>query len=665
MFTYTNFKAMRSDLKESAAMLAQVMFDTTNLNDVFVTRSNQSKMAALKLLIGIPAQYRDVDVEIAPSELSKQIKEYPEEVRIAIWSYRNAVIRSVLLTSIVANNKIRPSKLAAKSLTGIVKEILVSGHNEISISQAVHNIPLTTGLIARDGTPIASDAWTTDEIRLQFISELCELDFLNMRLVNKTQMLSIPDALDELVAPAEWDRLKVIAAIVNKKTILTEPAPVENKGMITTSSWFYETPRLSDSQVKFIETMHNTKFEFVDNAEDLIEAAYMEHLCSDTGILPDNYEKWVPARIEMFKEQIRASHANGGHYIAGRFDSALRWYFMAEIGHFQTSSSLRKLVKVSGISNPVKYDMRNNVVQMYALSLGIKDLGSYVGLVAEAESKEDLRLTIAKRMNTLCEMDVFNKDNIKPIFMTWAYNAGKKLTLDGVITESVDFFGRVSRKTTVEGLLSITGIANTPKNRDTLFGFWDSILTELVPSIVALKLIFNRITKKNPFTLASWTLPDGAVAQYASVWDVKKNAQTLYWVDSTNHRHQHTHYRKELEANAKAAGLLPRVIHSLDAYVARTLVIRAADLGITVVPNHDSFLFDECHIDTIYRLVRELFIEVLDGHYLDAIINQLNPAKTSLVIKDIGGKVVTIDSFGARLTADDIMAGNPMDTEEI
>jgi hypothetical protein len=99
--------------------------------------------------------------------------------------------------------------------------------------------------------------------------------------------------------------------------------------------------------------------------------------------------------------------------------------------------------------------------------------------------------------------------------------------------------------------------------------------------------------------------------------------------------------------------------------MARTLVTRAADLGITVIPNHDSFLFDECYIDTIYGIVRELLAEILEGGYLNSIVDELNHANTSLVIKDMDGKPVTIKSFGDRLTRDDIMAGDPMDTEEI
>ena len=53
-------------------------------------------------------------------------------------------------------------------------------------------------------------------------------------------------------------------------------------------------------------------------------------------------------------------------------------YTQAEIGGLQTSSALRALVKVSGIDNKVKYDVRNNVVQMYALLMKTENLAKYV-----------------------------------------------------------------------------------------------------------------------------------------------------------------------------------------------------------------------------------------------------------------------------------------------
>ena len=188
---------------------------------------------------------------------------------------------------------------------------------------------------------------------------------------------------------------------------------------------------------------------------------------------------------------------------------------------------------------------------------------------------------------------------------------------------------------------------------DTLSTAWDSILRELVPSIIELKRVMSRIVKGNPFTCASWVMPDGAVAQYASVETLDK---PLHWVSSTLHTHTHTHHRKELVPNAKAAGLLPRMIHSLDAYVMRQLVIRAKRLGITIVPNHDSFMFDDSHTHTIFSLIHTLFIEIMDSHSFKHIVDQFNSSK---VRED--GQYLDREL----LTHSDILASVPMKLEDM
>ena len=134
-----------------------------------------------------------------------------------------------------------------------------------------------------------------------------------------------------------------------------------------------------------------------------------------------------------------------------------------------------------------------------------------------------------------------------------------------------------------------------------LWSAWTTALNELVPSIVAIKRMYNLLTKYNPLTETSWRLPDGAIAQYASV-DTEE--QTLTWVTSEGREKEHTHYIKVIEEGVKNTGLLPRAIHSIDAYIARTLVLRAAQEGIIMIPNHDSFTFDEQYEDRVMELCK-------------------------------------------------------------
>ena len=588
------------------------------------------------------------DIEVSDEQFSKNMSLLKKEDRAAVYKYRDCVMRITMLNTVI-NSKQKLHKTAKELIEVVIKAALTNGAEEITLSQAVHQCKLKpTVVYDKTGkATVETDQWMIDEIRLQFINELAELDYLELKVKDKTHMVALGDTISEGIDKEEVRELGKIAQFLAKKTIWLDQPPVTDKGMVTTSSWYYQTPTLSADQIEYFEAMHNTKYQFVDNAEELIEQAYLEHLQEEQ--LPI----WAGPRIEFFKEQIRASHANGGHYIAVKGDSIWRAYMMAEIGHFQTSPALRALVKVADIKDKTKYDAKNNVVQVYALGLRSRSLGSYVQIVEETSWKQDIRKTMAEVMNRELEVTVFNKDNIKPLFMIWAYNAGKKRLMEGVTSEELSIFGTTYVKETTPGLISLAGI----EDHDLIWTTWEDTLKELVPEIVVLKQVFKRLIKHNPLNEVQWTMPDGAIAQYASAETVSKE---LHWVSSNGRKHQHTHYRKEIVTDAKSAGLLPRVIHSIDAYIARQLVLRASRLNITVVPNHDSFTFDEQFVDVIVDLIKRLYVEVMELGVLEDIVQQLNVANKSISIKDKDGMDIV---FTQDLTAEAVMSGMPVEYE--
>jgi hypothetical protein len=77
-------------------------------------------------------------------------------------------------------------------------------------------------------------------------------------------------------------------------------------------------------------------------------------------------------------------------------------------------------------------------------------------------------------------------------------------------------------------------------------------------------------------------------------------------------------------------------------------------MGITVVPNHDSFMFDEKHYETILNIVRTLFIEIMQDRVLYSLVTQFNQTK----VKE-NGKYVDRET----LLSEDIMSSFPMKLE--
>ena len=687
-FTETNTQVLRAELSGlvSAAAFDMYAEKVENVQQLLDVKLQATVSELFRLKLSMPEDKRFNAARPHDEVIKYIVSNFVKEDRAPAYKYANLTRLKVLLNSILTS-KVKLRKVVLDTLTNLINaEISAPKGRAVTLSQAINCCPLkvvTTHRVGVEDTEtkmikvlvkgrnnvmeeveVPSAQWELDEIKLQLIAELCELDLVNMKISDHTHMLDIPSKIASVVTKAEWLHMWELGQIIEKKTILLEPASVDNRDLVTRSSWYYKTPNLSPDMIECINVLQSTKYEFVDNALDLIEEAYMEHLVGEDGSMPENWRQWVPQRLAFFKEQIAASQANGGHYLVWKTDSANRMYTQAEIGGLQTSSALRALVKVSGIDNKVKYDFRNNVVQMYALLMKTENLAKYVYLVDESKRAGDLRQLIANALNILLETDVFNKDNIKPLFMVWAYNAGKDRILDGVTIEEESLFGMNSNTVKVKGLIALTGAANTEANRDMLWTAFHDTVVELAPEIVLLKAIFKKLIKNNPLTETQWTLPDGTIAQYASAATAH---QTLFFVDSKGKQHQHTQYRKLILENAKSAGLLPRVIHSFDAYVARQLVVRASRLGITIVPNHDSFTFDDKYKDTVFALVNELFVELLEGNYMGEVLNELNTSGKSLATYTKDKQAITDEliwtKFG-KLTTADLANSEPLDYED-
>ena len=647
--------ALKVEYKSSIREMAEELLIGNKVRKTMENSLRVTRQDSLKLRTALDFDIPNTDV--SEKDYALAIKDYGEEERKELWKYRRMAVRIALVGSILDDNlnKKKFSFRLQKTMESILDVILSVGKDHVTLSQIVHSTSSVLGvnkIKTRQGEEIDADAWVNDEIALQFCSELAEQHYIDIRVESKTHIVCVSQRIESMLDKEEVARLSGISRFLAMQTILTSVPEVEPQ-RTSISSWWYKTPGLSASQIEFVQYMNKVRYGFTDNAEDVIEERYLTHLQEPK--LPN----WAQARVEQFKLQIAASKANGGHHVSNKDDSATRTYMGGEIGMFQTSKPLRSIVTLKDIKDPVKWDFRNNVVQMYSVLTGVRDLGKYVGLTDNSDQLGDLRAILAETMNKELGITTFNKDNTKPLFMIWAYNAGKKRLMNGVVKERTSFFtGTVYEKLVTPGLIEIAGIEDTEQ----VWDVWTTTLGKLVPSIIALKRLFNLLTKANPVTECSWVMPDGAIAQYASAEAVSKE---LHWVSSTYTVHTHTHYRKEIVPGAKNTGLLPRIIHSFDAYVMRQLVVRCNRLGITIVPNHDSFIFDREYEATVFDLVKDILIELRHSNHLEKVVNSLNVKGADLTVRDDNNIPVSMDMFGAQLTDEDIRSGEPMDVEDM
>ena len=66
--------------------------------------------------------------------------------------------------------------------------------------------------------------------------------------------------------------------------------------------------------------------------------------------------------------------------------------------------------------------------------------------------------------------------------------------------------------------------------------------------------------------------------------------------------------------------LVPNIIHSIDGYVARQMVLRAP---FELVHVHDCFLFHPNHFDEVRQLYREILAELVTDYNINHVIQSL------------------------------------------
>jgi len=116
----------------------------------------------------------------------------------------------------------------------------------------------------------------------------------------------------------------------------------------------------------------------------------------------------------------------------------------------------------------------------------------------------------------------------------------------------------------------------------------------------------------------TWTLPDGHVACVKVTEMVNARIQ----VDEL----KNTTFTYRFEANQpsiKSSSLVPNVIHSIDAYVAREIVRRAHEQGFQLAHIHDAFCAHPNNMNKVRTNYRMIMAEIADSNLLADILTEL------------------------------------------
>ena len=238
----------------------------------------------------------------------------------------------------------------------------------------------------------------------------------------------------------------------------------------------------------------------------------------------------------------------------------------------------------------------NHILNLDATASGLQAMGAMSGcrLTAKAVNmidtgnRECVYAHAGGAMSGLLGMDIA-RDTIKKPLMTFFY---------GSMAVPKQIFGEGDGLTAFFGALKAQ--LPGPFELMQLFqSFWDPTATKY-----------------------TWAMPDGHVVHIpVSVKEERGLEIDGAGEGGKNLRFQ---YRAEVIApRPKGLSLAANIVHSVDGWMARQMVIRAKDMGFYLAPIHDCFYAHPNYMNQVRQLYRDVLSEVADMNLVSAILSQI------------------------------------------
>ena len=228
-------------------------------------------------------------------------------------------------------------------------------------------------------------------------------------------------------------------------------------------------------------------------------------------------------------------------------------------------------------------------LQIMAALSGCKKTAKHVNMI-DTGNREDVYTEVSTAMNELLEAGhKVDRQIVKKPVMTHYYN---KFNQDSLDDKQQDAFYHVLAHS-FEGAEAVKDVIN---------GYWDPLATE-----------------------HTWTLPDGHVSRVK----VTEMVNARIEVDELDH----TTFTYRFEANRPSdvsTSLVPNIIHSIDAYIAREMVRRAHTEGFELAHIHDAFACHPNHMQRVREMYKTIMAFIADSPILESILSEISGTAVSL-----------------------------------
>ena len=245
--------------------------------------------------------------------------------------------------------------------------------------------------------------------------------------------------------------------------------------------------------------------------------------------------------------------------------------------------ALRKTEAGCTSGHAMMLDATASGLQIMAALSGCKRTAAHVNMI-NTGNREDVYTHMVNEMNMSLPLHEYvTREDVKKPLMTHFYNKMSQDTLTDM--QQTAFYTEMSDSFT--GAQAVMDLINQ---------YWDEYALE-----------------------HKWYLPDGHVARVK----VTEMVNARIEIDEL----QGTTFTYRFEANLpsiKSSSLVPNVIHSIDAYIAREMVRRANQREFQLAHIHDAFCAHPNNMDKVRTNYRMIMAEIADSDLLANILTQLS-----------------------------------------
>ena len=289
---------------------------------------------------------------------------------------------------------------------------------------------------------------------------------------------------------------------------------------------------------------------------------------------------------------------------------------------FEAQCRSMTMLLTDGITNiPIEKDATNSQLQIVSVLMGCQTTAMTCNVITDNAEIQDGYKLLAEEM-TLETGISLGRGQIKYSMMIDGYGGGAK-KIEQQLTEDI-----ANEKYRKKG--------NAREYDDRLLPAFYESKDVIAPASGIIKNLFMDIWD-NERTEYKWTLPDGFVADLRPVEtiNISLNPYGL----------------KEISMIAKAVYKTNRntklgvsIIHSIDGYIARQMIILCKALGFDVLPIHDGFRCLPNFVDDMQKVYVGILADIADSTLLEDIVEEITGERIT-AHKDFTGAQVKLSKY--------------------